>query len=455
MKAKQLFFCSNCGYETAKWYGKCPACGEWNTMTEAEAVTGRGTSPRHSMAAAIPTMNKPKKLSDITEKTVERRSTGMEELDRVLGGGLVTGSMVLVGGDPGIGKSTLLLQICSYLAKGCKVLYVSGEESQHQIKMRAQRLEVPYENLFLISQTQLDEILAVIQEEKPQVVIIDSIQTMYKSDVSSAQGSVTQVRECGMALLQVAKNMDIIMILVGHVTKDGNIAGPRVLEHMVDAVLYFEGERQNAYRILRGVKNRFGSTNEIGVFEMTNLGLKEVENPSMFLLDGRPTGSSGSCIACVQEGTRSVMAEVQALVATTNFGNPRRMCTGFDFNRAAMLIAVLEKKGGLPLGNKDVYVNVVGGLRLEEPGADLPVALAIVSSLKDRPLPDDFIAMGEVGLAGELRAVSNINIRIKEAKKLGFTKILVPSMNKVDKELTQGVELYRANTIAKAIALLL
>lgn len=453
MKVKQVFFCEQCGYESAKWYGKCPGCGEWNTMVESTTVTGK--SPvRHDPAPARE-VAQPKKLEEISEKQTERMKTGMEELDRVLGGGLVTGSMVLVGGDPGIGKSTLLLQICSHLAQEKKVLYVSGEESQHQVKMRAQRLGLRYDNLYLLSQTNLEEILQVIENQQPQVVIIDSIQTMYQPQVASAQGSVTQVRECGMALLKVAKSCDITVILVGHVTKDGNIAGPRVLEHMVDAVLYFEGERQNVYRILRGVKNRFGSTNEIGVFEMCGKGLIEVENPSMYLLEGRPKGSSGSCIACVLEGTRSVMAEVQALVAGTAFGTPRRMCTGFDYNRASMIMAVLEKKCGLALGNKDVYVNVVGGLRLDEPGADLAVALAVASSVKDRPLADDFIAMGEVGLAGELRAVSNVNIRIKEAKKLGFTKIMVPSMNKVDTTLAEGVELYRANTLAKAIALML
>lgn len=422
-------------------------------MVESTTVTGK-TPARHDPAPARE-MAQPKKLEEISEKQTERMKTGMEELDRVLGGGLVTGSMVLVGGDPGIGKSTLLLQICSHLAQEKKVLYVSGEESQHQVKMRAQRLGLTYDNLYLLSQTNLEEILQVIENQQPQVVIIDSIQTMYQPQVASAQGSVTQVRECGMALLKVAKSCDTTVILVGHVTKDGNIAGPRVLEHMVDAVLYFEGERQNVYRILRGVKNRFGSTNEIGVFEMCGKGLIEVENPSMYLLEGRPKGSSGSCIACVLEGTRSVMAEVQALVAGTAFGTPRRMCTGFDYNRASMIMAVLEKKCGLALGNKDVYVNVVGGLRLDEPGADLAVALAVASSVKDRPLADDFIAMGEVGLAGELRAVSNVNIRIKEAKKLGFTKIMVPSMNKVDTTLAEGVELYRANTLAKAIALML
>lgn len=453
MKAKQIFFCEQCGYESAKWYGKCPACGEWNSMVESTAVTGKAPV-RHDVAPARE-VAQPKKLEEISEKQTERMKTGMEELDRVLGGGLVTGSMVLVGGDPGIGKSTLLLQICSHLAQEKQVLYVSGEESQHQVKMRAQRLGLRYDKLYLLSQTNLEEILQVIQHQQPQVVIIDSIQTMYQPQVASAQGSVTQVRECGMALLKVAKSRDITVILVGHVTKDGNIAGPRVLEHMVDAVLYFEGERQNVYRILRGVKNRFGSTNEIGVFEMCNKGLIEVENPSMYLLEGRPKGSSGSCIACVLEGTRSVMAEVQALVAGTAFGTPRRMCTGFDYNRASMIMAVLEKKCGLALGNKDVYVNVVGGLRLDEPGADLAVALAVASSVRDRPLADDFIAMGEVGLAGELRAVSNVNIRIKEAKKLGFTKIMVPSMNKVDTTLAEGVELYRANTLAKAIALML
>lgn len=453
MKAKQVFFCEQCGYESAKWYGKCPGCGEWNTMVESTTVTGK--APARHDPAPVREVAKPKKLEEISEKQTERMKTGMEELDRVLGGGLVTGSMVLVGGDPGIGKSTLLLQICSHLAQQKKVLYVSGEESQHQVKMRAQRLGLPYDNLYLLSQTNLEEILQVIENQQPQVVIIDSIQTMYQPQVASAQGSVTQVRECGMALLKVAKSCDITVILVGHVTKDGNIAGPRVLEHMVDAVLYFEGERQNVYRILRGVKNRFGSTNEIGVFEMCGKGLIEVENPSMYLLEGRPKGSSGSCIACVLEGTRSVMAEVQALVAGTAFGTPRRMCTGFDYNRASMIMAVLEKKCGLALGNKDVYVNVVGGLKLDEPGADLAVALAVASSVKDRPLADDFIAMGEVGLAGELRAVSNVNIRIKEAKKLGFTKIMVPSMNKVDTTLAEGVELYRANTLAKAIALML
>ncbi len=449
MKNKQTYFCTSCGNETAKWQGQCPACKEWNTVVESQSVT-RGTKTVRAGASKP----QPVKLDDIQDKDSKRYITGCGELDRVLGGGLVKGSMVLIGGDPGIGKSTLLLQVCSYLANDLKVLYVSGEESAHQIKMRAKRLELPYENLYILSQTNLDDIIDVIAQKAPQIVIIDSIQTMYKGDIASAQGSVSQVRECGMSLMHIAKNDDITVILVGHVTKDGNIAGPRVLEHMVDCVLYFEGERQNSYRIVRGVKNRFGSTNEIAVFEMGNFGLSEVENPSMFLLEGKEKGTSGSCVTCVLEGTRGIMAEVQALITTTSFGTPRRMCTGFDYNRASMIIAVLEKKCGQFLGNKDAYINVVGGLKLDEPAGDLAVALAIVSSLKDKPLPDDFIAIGEIGLAGELRAVSNINIRVKEAKKLGFKKIIVPSQNKIDTENTEGVELYRASNLSKAIALL-
>ena len=425
VKSKAIYVCSQCGYESAKWYGKCPGCGEWNTMNE-EVRTPVTGSKQAGAAVRMPTAVP---INSISESMEHRYKTGLSELDRVLGGGIVKGSLVLLSGDPGIGKSTILLQICQYIGKDLKILYVSGEESAHQIKLRAVRLGVTTENLYIMCETDVQSIAEFIRTEKPDIAIIDSIQTMSISDLSSSPGSVTQVRECTNCLTRTAKIMDIPIIVVGHVNKDGNIAGPKVLEHIVDAVLYFEGDRNMSYRILRAVKNRYGSTNEIGVFEMLDKGLREVENPSMMLLSGRPKNTSGTCVACAIEGTRPILAEVQGLVAPSGFGNPRRMATGFDYNRMSMIIAVLEKRAGYFFGNMDVYINVVGGLRLDEPATDLSVAMALVSSLKDKAVREDVLAFGEIGLAGEIRAVSNCEQRILEAARLGFTRCVVPKHN--------------------------
>lgn len=424
-KTKTVFVCANCGFESVKWNGKCPTCGEWNSFEEVEMVTSRS-----SKADA-------RRVSDVSDKIVcldkvdaskneIRYKTGMNELDRVLGGGIVKGSLVLLGGEPGIGKSTLLLQICEFLGDDHTILYVSGEESTRQIKLRADRLGVKTENLYLLAETDAEAICDTIVAEKPEIVIIDSIQTMGIRDISSAQGSITQVRECTNLFMRTAKFEEIPMIIVGHVNKDGAIAGPKVMEHIVDAVLFFEGQRNMSYRILRAVKNRFGSTNEIGVFEMVDNGLNEVENPSMMLLSGRPTDVSGCCVACVMEGSRPIMAEVQALVSKTGFSSPRRMATGFDYNRLYLIIAVLEKRLGFFFGNLDVYINIVGGLRLDEPAADLSIALALYSSLTDKVVSDKIIAFGEIGLGGELRNISHISQRIKEAERMGFEKCIVP-----------------------------
>ena len=405
--AKTIYVCSQCGYESPKWYGRCPECGEWNTFSEemrqAPAKAPSASVPLGSVAPAGYNPNDIMKLEDVDSNDEVRYHTGISELDRVLGGGIVRGSLVLLGGDPGIGKSTLLLQICEYLGKEQKILYVSGEESRAQVKLRANRLGVSTENLTLASMTDIENVVHAILQTEPDIVMVDSIQTMNFAAVSSSSGSVSQVRECTQILARVAKNEEISIFLVGHVNKDGAIAGPKVLEHIVDAVLYFEGERHLSYRILRAVKNRYGSTNEIGVFEMTTEGLHQVENPSMMLLSGRPSNVSGTCVACVIEGSRPILAEVQALVSKTSFGTPRRMSTGFDYNRTALLIAVLEKRAGYFFGNLDTYINVVGGLRLDEPAADLPISLALISSLLDKPIDDDVIAFGEIGLAGEMR----------------------------------------------------
>ena len=428
--AKTIYVCSQCGYESPKWYGRCPECGEWNTFSEemrqAPAKAPSASVPLGSVAPAGYNPNDITKLEDVDSNDEVRYHTGISELDRVLGGGIVRGSLVLLGGDPGIGKSTLLLQICEYLGKEQKILYVSGEESRAQVKLRANRLGVSTENLTLASMTDIENVVHAILQTEPDIVMVDSIQTMNFAAVSSSSGSVSQVRECTQILARVAKNEEISIFLVGHVNKDGAIAGPKVLEHIVDAVLYFEGERHLSYRILRAVKNRYGSTNEIGVFEMTTEGLHQVENPSMMLLSGRPSNVSGTCVACVIEGSRPILAEVQALVSKTSFGTPRRMSTGFDYNRTALLIAVLEKRAGYFFGNLDTYINVVGGLRLDEPAADLPISLALISSLLDKPIDDDVIAFGEIGLAGEIRAISNVEARVKEAQRLGFQKCLLP-----------------------------
>ncbi|MBR5233648.1 MAG: DNA repair protein RadA [Clostridia bacterium] len=423
-KNKTAYVCSQCGYDSAKWFGQCPSCGEWNTMEEfsvsASAEKKRSFNADRSRAVII---------DEISETSEIRYDTGISEFNRVLGGGLVKGSLVLIGGDPGIGKSTILLQACKNLAQTKKVLYVSGEESASQIKLRASRLDATGKNLFVLCETDAEYITEIIMKDKPDVVIIDSIQTMNITDVQSATGSVTQVRECTNLFMRTAKSLSIPVFIVGHVNKDGNIAGPKVLEHIVDTVLYFEGDKNMSYRILRAVKNRFGSTNEIGVFTMSDSGLEEVPNPSEMLLEGRPKNTSGTCVMCVMEGSRPILAEVQALVTPTGFGTPRRMTNGYDFNRMSMLIAVLEKRAGYYFANTDVYLNIIGGLRINEPASDLSVVLALVSSLKDMILKDDVIAFGEIGLAGEIRGVSNAAQRVNEAVRLGFRKIIIPYHN--------------------------
>lgn len=425
-KVKNSYICSSCGYETSKWNGKCPSCGEWNTLEEVEIAV---KSSSRSRAGSI------KDISDsiINVEDVDasydevRYSTGLTELDRVLGGGLVKGSLVLLGGEPGIGKSTMLLQICETMGNEHTILYVSGEESIRQIKLRANRLGVNSENLYLLAENDCERICAAIVKEKPEIVIIDSIQTMSISELSSAQASITQVRECTNLFMRTAKSEEIPMFIVGHVNKDGAIAGPKVMEHIVDCVLYFEGQRNLTYRILRAVKNRFGSTNEIGVFEMADSGLIEVDNPSMLMLEGRPTEVSGSCVACIMEGTRPIMAEVQALVSKSSFSAPRRTATGLDYYRMAIIIAVLEKRLGYFFGGLDVYINIVGGLKLDDTAADLSVALALYSSLTDKVVSDKTIAFGEIGLGGELRTVSHAEQRIAEAQRMGFDKCIMPA----------------------------
>ncbi len=422
-KSKSLYICSVCGYESVKWYGCCPGCGEWNTMNEevlSQSVTSRSSNVKAATAL---------KLDEIHSDKGVRYKTGLNELDRVLGGGIVKGSLVLLSGDPGIGKSTLLLQICRYLNNELNILYISGEESAHQIKLRAERLGVKNDRLSVMCEIDVLSIVEYIRQNKPDIVFVDSVQTMDYTEVNSSPGSVTQVRESANVFMRTAKSLGIPIILVGHVNKDGNIAGPKVLEHIVDAVLYFEGNRNFSYRILRAVKNRYGSTNEIGVFEMRDKGLCEVENPSLMLISGKPKNTAGSCIACTMEGSRPIMAEVQALVTPTGFGNPRRMSTGFDYNRVAMILAVLEKKAGYFFGTMDTYINIVGGLKLDEPATDLSVAMALVSSLKDVVVSDDTLAFGEIGLAGEIRGVNNCEQRLKEAIRLGFSRCIIPHHN--------------------------
>ena len=449
-KNKSIYVCSECGYETIKWYGQCPGCGEWNTLSEevkvsAPASKGSSSSKRSNL--------QPSYLNSISGHDEIRYKTGLQELDRVLGGGIVKGSLVLLSGDPGIGKSTILLQICQHIGKNLRILYVSGEESASQIKLRADRLGVDTPNLELICDTDVEAVCDYIRTDKPNLVIIDSIQTMNIAELSSSLGSITQVRECTNMLMVTAKGLNIPIIIVGHVNKDGNVAGPKVLEHAVDAVLYFEGERHMFYRILRAVKNRYGSTNEIGVFEMLDTGLHDVENPSMMLISGRPKNTSGSCVACVMEGSRPILAEVQALVTSTNFGIPRRMATGFDYNRLSLLIAVLEKRAGYFFGNTDAYINIAGGLKIDEPASDLSVAMALVSGLKDVPIAEDVIAFGEIGLGGEIRAVGNCEQRIKEAARLGFKKCIVPYHNFKNLRpnvLNCGIEIIPSRTIRAA-----
>lgn len=452
-KAKTVFFCTNCGNETPRWQGKCPACGAWNTIEEhIEKPSASGSKAKSS---PIGQSRQPQRLRDIPTDGEIRFSTGMGELDRVLGGGAVAGSLVLVSGAPGIGKSTLLLQICSSLCAGRKVLYVSGEESERQIKLRAERLGVSPESLFILSETRLSDILEAVAETKPDILIADSIQTLYNEENESSPGSVSQVKDCTMSMMQLSKSNGITVFVVGHINKDGNIAGPKVLEHMVDCVLYFEGDPNSSYRLLRAAKNRFGSTNEIGVFEMRDVGLVEVPNPSQMLLAGRPENASGTCVACVIEGTRPILAEVQALVAKTTLNVPRRASDGFDFNRAVLMLAVMEKRAGMKMSMFDAYINVIGGLRLDEPGADLPIVLALASSYRDQCIPDDLVAIGEIGMTGEIRSVSNMNQRLAEISRLGFKKCMIPRSGSEKLDIPEGLTAYRVRNIREAIEMAL
>lgn len=454
MKAKSKYICQQCGYESPKWLGKCPGCGTWNTLAEELVAEPDRYAPKSAAGLDGVTAAAPKKLKDVGYETDVRIATGNRELDRVLGGGLVQGSLVLVGGDPGIGKSTLLLQICQSLGQSHTVLYVSGEESESQIKIRADRLGISTENLLLLSETNLDNAVFQAGNVKPAVMIVDSIQTMFRPDVTSAPGSVGQVREATHVLMRLAKEQNIAVFIVGHVTKEGSIAGPRLLEHMVDCVLYFEGERQQSYRVLRTVKNRFGSTNEIGVFEMKDCGLVEVDNPSEMLLSGRPKDASGSTVVCTLEGTRPVLAEVQALSSPTGFGMARRMATGLDYNRAVLLVAILEKKLGYSMQNQDVYINVVGGIKIVETATDLAVVLAIASNYHNFVIPPDTIILGEVGLTGEVRAISYAERRIVEAKKMGFSRCIVPLSNVKGLSAVKGIQIFGVQTVREAIRLI-
>ena len=451
MKAKTLFYCTECGNETPKWAGRCSVCGAWNSIVEQpeeKKPAGKGR-----LLANMRTV-KAESITDLSSDEEIRFSTGMGELDRVLGGGAVKGSLVLVGGAPGIGKSTLMLQICKKLGQQFRVLYISGEESVHQLKLRAKRLQVESENLYVLSETNLGDVLECVKQEQPEVLIVDSIQTLYNEELNSPAGSVGQVKDCTMKLMQLAKEGNITVFVIGHVNKDGFIAGPKVLEHMVDCVLYFEGEQHMAYRILRAAKNRFGATNEIGVFEMLDCGLREVENPSEMLLSGRPEDAPGSCVTCVMEGARPVLAEVQALVAPTNANYPRRTCNGLDSNRASMLLAVLEKRGRLRMSQCDAFFNIIGGLTLDEPAADLATLVAIASSYLDKPVPAKLAAIGEVGLSGEVRSVSHVPQRLSEVHRLGFDKCIVPAQQGDMLRAPDGLQLIPVKNIGQVLQLL-
>lgn len=450
---KTVYFCQNCGHEESKWLGQCPMCKEWNTFVEEKIDSGvtKGTTAGARAVRESVRDARIVRLNDVTADDDTRVTTGIRELDRVLGGGIVPGSLVLVGGDPGIGKSTLLLQVCQRLAGEKKVLYISGEESQAQIKLRANRMGEFAQGLYLLCETNLEIIRGVIEKERPELVIIDSIQTMYSEDVSSAPGSVSQVRESTNVFMQLAKGLCIPIFIVGHVTKEGTVAGPRVLEHMVDTVLYFEGDRHASYRILRAVKNRFGSTNEIGVFEMRQTGLEEVENPSEYMLSGRPEQASGSVVACSMEGTRPILIEIQALVCHSNFGMPRRTAAGTDYNRVNLLMAVLEKRLGMALGSSDAYVNIAGGIKMNEPAIDLGIVMALVSSYRNRPVDEKTIVFGEVGLSGEVRAVNMPEQRVAEAKKLGFETCILPEVCLKMVKGIKGIRLVGVKTVADAV----
>lgn len=453
MKNKVLFYCTDCGNELPKWQGQCPSCGAWNTIVEqpvSAKVTKRGTAGLNMHAPS-----RARRLSEISTSEETRFQTGMNELDRVLGGGAVKGSLVLIGGAPGIGKSTLMLQICDELCKKCTVLYASGEESPRQIKLRAERLGVSSDSLYLLSETSMDDVIEAVHSNKPDILIIDSIQTMNIGNSDTTPGSISQVKQCTTALMNLAKSEDITVFVIGHINKEGSIAGPKVLEHMVDCVLYFEGDQHVAFRILRAAKNRFGATNEIGVFEMLDGGLKEIPNPSEMLLASRPENAPGNCVTCIMEGNRPVLAEVQALVAPSSFSNPRRTSNGLDYSRAMLLLAVLEKRGGLLLGGCDAYINVVGGLYVDEPAADLATVLALASSFRDRSLPQDLAAVGEVGLTGEIRSVNAANQRLSEIHRLGFSKAIVPASIMTKATQIDGLQLIPVKNIREALAVIL
>lgn len=452
MKPKSVFYCTECGNEYPRWMGQCPACGAWNSIVEQPAQV---EDKRAQKTAAGVRRKTPMQLRDVEVTQELRFPTGMGELDRVLGGGVVRGSLVLVGGAPGIGKSTLLLQICEFIGREHRILYVTGEESEHQLKMRADRLSVRTENLLVLSETNLSNVLEAADNTEPDLLILDSIQTLYSPELTSAPGSVGQVKECTLSLMQLAKSSGITVFVIGHVNKEGAIAGPKVLEHMVDCVLYFEGESSADYRVLRAAKNRFGSTNEIGVFEMAENGLREVPNPSEMLLAGRPQNTPGTCVACIMEGTRPVLAEIQALLTTTSFNVPRRASNGLEYNRAMLLLAVLEKRGGLRIGNCDAYINVIGGLYINEPAADLAAVLAMASSFRDTPVPDDLAAFGEVGLTGELRAAANTEQRLSEISRHGFKKVIIPKLTRGKITAPDGLKVFEVRSIREAMSLIL